>query len=76
MMAGKQTLRAETLASQWAQALPERAMLDYSLVYVDAQTGDVNVLSYNELGTCALAAAGVLHVGGVVLQSCVMVKAS
>jgi len=76
MMAGKQTLRAETLASQWAQVLPERAMLDYSLAYVDVQTGDVNVLSYDELGTCAQAAAGVLHVGGVILQSCVMVKAS
>jgi len=76
MMAGKQTLRAGTLASQWAQALPERAMLDFSLAYVDVQTGDVNVLSYNELGTCAQAAVGVLHVGGVILQNCVVVKVS
>ena len=70
MLAEKKLLTAEALESQVALDLPDRTMVCWSLVYVSVQTGDINVLSYNDLNTCVNAQNLLLAKGHRLIQKC------
>lgn len=71
MNIAKKQLTNEALASQLAEQLPERHALNWSLVYVDVDTGNINVLSYDNFNTCANAAVNALAAGNLILQRCI-----
>jgi hypothetical protein len=70
MNIAKKQLTNEALASQLAERLPERHALNWSLITLDVDTGNINVLSYDNFDTCANAAANLLAAGTLILQRC------
>jgi hypothetical protein len=70
MLAEKKLFTAEDLGFQVALDLPDRVMICWSLVYVSVQTGDINVLSYNDFDSCLQAQNLLLAKGHKLLQKC------
>lgn len=70
MLAEKKLLTAEDLEPQVALDLPDRTLVCWSLVYVSVQTGDINVLSYNDFNSCLNAQNLLLAKGHKLIQKC------
>lgn len=65
-----QALTVEQIEAQAVFELPERNTLWFSLVYINIHTGNINVLSFNNLNTCLNTAASLVSAGDKVLQLC------
>jgi hypothetical protein len=71
MLTEKRMLTVEDLDSQAVLDLPDRDMLGgFALVVVNVWTGDINILSFNDLNTCVNAQNLLIAKGYKLVQKC------
>jgi hypothetical protein len=63
-----QALTLEQLEAQTVMELPDRNTLRWSLVYV--KTGNINVLSFNDVNVCLNTQAALLALGFQIIKGC------
>jgi hypothetical protein len=70
MLTEKRQLTIADLESQAVLDLPDRDMLGYALVVANVNTGNINVLSFNDLNSCIQAQNLLIAAGFGLVQQC------